>query len=223
MTAVSCVIPAYNEDLTIRAVLEVVTSCPLITEVIVVNDCSQDSTSEVVSSFGSVRLLTNEVNKGKSYSVARGIQEAKGDIIILIDADLTGLSHHHIKNLLSPVLSEEVHMTIGSKDVMWISKIIGLDYIAGERVFKKSLITQYSTMESLESFGLEPFLNELIIKNRWKIRVIKLDGVGHVMKTKKTSLYQGIKDSVLAARQIIGYTGVVGAIQQNIKLVQLKA
>jgi glycosyltransferase involved in cell wall biosynthesis len=89
----SIVIPAYNEDRYIGTLLERVrnvdlTPLGLQKEVIVVDDCSADRTSAVVSGFPEVRLHRQPVNGGKGAAVRQGIAMASGELLIIQDADL---------------------------------------------------------------------------------------------------------------------------------------
>jgi dolichyl-phosphate beta-glucosyltransferase len=92
----SVVIPAYNEERRILKTLERVAAYlqeqEYGSEVIVVDDGSRDRTVDVVASFQvrhPVRLLRNEVNRGKGYSVRRGVMNARGRYILFSDADLS--------------------------------------------------------------------------------------------------------------------------------------
>jgi dolichol-phosphate mannosyltransferase len=93
MPTLSIVIPAYNEERFIGTLLEQVRAVPLSDigvnrEVIVVDDCSRDATSEIVSRSRDVRLHRLPVNSGKGSAVRAGIGLATGDYLIIQDADL---------------------------------------------------------------------------------------------------------------------------------------
>jgi dolichyl-phosphate beta-glucosyltransferase len=93
----SIVIPAYNESARIEATLREIVDCIRSqgwkAEVIVVNDGSTDSTARQVLDFSitapEVRLLENPGNHGKGYSVRHGLLQARGDIVMFTDADLS--------------------------------------------------------------------------------------------------------------------------------------
>ncbi len=95
--ASSIVIPAYNESARIEAALREVVDCVrtqgLNAEVIVVNDGSTDSTARQVLDFSiaapEVRLLENPGNHGKGYAVRHGLLQARGEIVMFTDADLS--------------------------------------------------------------------------------------------------------------------------------------
>jgi dolichyl-phosphate beta-glucosyltransferase len=95
MTGLSVVIAAYNEERVIGDSLARVgtylasTSDP---ELIVVDDGSRDRTCEIVRElterFAFLRLVQNDQNRGKGYSIKHGIQESRGDYVLFTDADL---------------------------------------------------------------------------------------------------------------------------------------
>ncbi len=93
----SIIIPAYNEEArlpeTLHSIATYIRACGRPTEVIVVNDGSQDRTAAVAESlrgeFPALRVLSNEVNRGKGFSVRRGMLEARGRVVLFTDADLS--------------------------------------------------------------------------------------------------------------------------------------
>lgn len=108
---VSVLIPAYNEvDLisqTVAAALEI----PGVTEVIVVDDASTDGTAEAATSAGAHRVIRLHPNAGKGGALNRAWPEARGAILLLLDADLGGsASEGHV--LLEPLLCGEADMSI---------------------------------------------------------------------------------------------------------------
>ncbi len=96
---VSAIVPAYNEEKKIAGVLKTLVSCPLLHEVICVNDGSTDNTAYEIRKVKGVRLINGTTNLGKSYAIVKGVKAAEGDIVIFIDGDLEGLSDLHIKKL----------------------------------------------------------------------------------------------------------------------------
>jgi dolichyl-phosphate beta-glucosyltransferase len=93
----SIVLPAYNESERIPSTLEQILAhaekSDWRVEVLVVNDGSTDDTARIVDAYASnhptVRLLENPGNRGKGYSVRRGMLQARGDVLLFSDADLS--------------------------------------------------------------------------------------------------------------------------------------
>lgn len=93
----SIVIPAFNEEMRLPVTLAQISAYIRVskreTEVIVVDDGSSDRTSQVANSFRGeirrLRVVANDENRGKGYSVRRGMLEAQGRIVLFTDADLS--------------------------------------------------------------------------------------------------------------------------------------
>lgn len=192
---ISCVICAFNEAPRIAAVLAVAASHPLLAEVIVVDDGSTDGTSEVVRGFPGVRLLSHPSNRGKSAAMATGIAAAQSEWLMLLDADLKGLGPQHISALAAPVLAgrAEVSMSLRQNSLL-IFRIIGLDFVSGERVVRKALLSEALTeIHGLPRFGIEVFMNRLIIMRGLPIAVTHWPQVTQSRKTEKLGYWRGLR------------------------------
>ncbi|GHT55111.1 glycosyl transferase [Bacteroidia bacterium] len=98
MKKLSIIIPAYNEGKTIISLLQKVVNVSLIygiqKEIVIVNDCSQDATAELVKEYlathadESITLVQQEKNQGKGAAIRKGLEHITGDYIIIQDADL---------------------------------------------------------------------------------------------------------------------------------------
>lgn len=117
----SIIIPAYNESERLPAsldkVLAYISQQGWNAEVIVVNDGSRDSTADVVRDYARrnpiVRLAENPGNRGKGYAVRNGMSQAKGDIVLFSDADLS--SPIYEANKLLRALAQGADIAIGSR------------------------------------------------------------------------------------------------------------
>lgn len=114
----SVVIPAYNEQATLRQVVETVLQLPCVLEVIVVDDCSQDATPAIVADLSrihpQVRGIRHERNQGKTAAVKSGITASVGDIVIVQDADLE-YDPAEIPDVIGPILQDKADVVYGSR------------------------------------------------------------------------------------------------------------
>lgn len=112
----SIIIPCYNEAKDIAKNAEIVKQylqdCQIDYELILVNDGSKDNTKEVIESIPGVRALSYDTNRGKGGAVKYGIEEAKGDYILFMDADLS-TALEAIPRILE--LAPSYDMVIGSR------------------------------------------------------------------------------------------------------------
>jgi glycosyltransferase involved in cell wall biosynthesis len=143
----SILIPVYNERTVVERSLSLVLGAPLPEnmdrELVVVDDCSTDGTSEILKRLAAAdprfRLLRHEVNQGKGAALRTAIKHATGDFCLVQDADLEYDPSEYIK-LLRPLLSGHADAVFGSR------------YMAGEQTrllpFWHSMINKGLTLVS---------------------------------------------------------------------------
>lgn len=115
---VSIVIPAYNEEEAIgqdlRTIIDAMDSSGRDYEVIVVDDDSSDSTSEIVKSFHGVELIKHRSNRGGGFSRNTGIKAASGDVVVVTDGDGT-YPNQDIPKMLDYMEENDLDMVVGAR------------------------------------------------------------------------------------------------------------
>ncbi len=115
----SIVIPAYNEERFIGTLLDQIKAVDLSPfgldkEIIVIDDCSKDSTTAIVERHDGVILLRMERNGGKGKAVRAGIERASGDYLIIQDADLEYDPNDYIP-MLHALIDKRGEVVYGSR------------------------------------------------------------------------------------------------------------
>jgi len=119
MAVLSVVIPAYNEEKTIRKVLQMVKNVNLEKykvkkEIIVVSDGSRDNTVSEAKKEKGVRVIEQKPNMGKGAAVRAGIQNSTGDIVIIQDADME-YDPNDYPLIIAPILEGKARVVYGSR------------------------------------------------------------------------------------------------------------
>ncbi len=196
----SIVIPAYNEASRVGTTLEKVRvflkSKPYSTELIAVDDGSTDHTSEMLreaaAQFPSARVLRNEPNRGKGYSVRRGVLEARGEFVVFTDADLSA-PIEEMDKLLEALTSTGADAAVGSRALEreligihqpWLREVSGRgfnllvrlftglkihDTQCGLKLFRRSTTRLAFELQKITGFGFDPELLFLIQRIGGKI------------------------------------------------------
>jgi glycosyltransferase involved in cell wall biosynthesis len=185
MYSLSIVIPAFNEECRLEATLEkidaFIKAADWSAEVIVVDDGSIDGTSRLVVRHMQqkpyLRLLQNHINRGKGFSIRRGVEAALGDIILLSDADLSVPMSEASK--LLQAIDEGADIAIGSRGVqaggacaapwhrrlcsagfkMVVQSVLGLrfeDTQCGFKAFKRKPARLIFSRQRIERWGFDP-------------------------------------------------------------------
>lgn len=161
------IIPAYNEENSILAILdELYAKVPNIFEIIVVDDCSKDRTCEIVETYilnhPNVRLLKSPANMGKTAALRRGFKASTGDIVVIQDADLE-YNPEDIPRIIEPIQNGKADVVYGSRFlVRRTTRVLYFRHYLANRflTFISDLLTDMN-MTDIET-GYKAFRGDLI-------------------------------------------------------------
>lgn len=192
----SIVVPAYNEAGRLGICLEGIQSWarrksfPI--EIIVVDDGSVDTSVEIASRFPGVRVLLNLHNRGKGYSVRRGVLEARGDLVLFTDADLSA-PIEETEKLLEAMEACDADAAVGSRALRreligvhqspfreWGGRFFNLlvrvftglkiaDTQCGFKLFRLDTTRAAFELQRTERFGFDPEVLFLVKRSGGKI------------------------------------------------------
>jgi glycosyltransferase involved in cell wall biosynthesis len=165
-SSVSVVVPAYNEERTIGQVLHKLARMGIASEILVVDDGSEDGTVALVRSLdgevAGLRLLEQGVNRGKGAAVRAGIQASTGDIVVIQDADLE-YDPADLPTLLRPLQEDVADAVYGTRlrggepqraHLFW--------HYAGNRMLSLLTNVLYNTTISDMEVGYKAFRGDLV-------------------------------------------------------------
>ena len=160
----SVVIPVYNEVKNIEEILKRVKATKLSSEIIVIDDGSQDGTRDVLKKLDGktgIRVILHEKNQGKGAAVRTGLQAASGDIILIQDADLE-YSPHDFPILLEPINNGTADVVYGSRFLGGPRRVAMFWHMIANKMLTFMTNILYDTILSDMETGYKVFRREVI-------------------------------------------------------------
>ena len=205
MKTISAIICVYNEEKTIKDAVSIVCDY-FFDEVVVVNDGSTDKTDDIMNELSKnyeLKYIKLKENKGKGFAMATGIENAIGEIIAFVDADLSNLKEDHLFELVMPLVHKEADMILGQATETLIDYSINpFKSFTGERsVLKKDILAIVDKMKD-SKFGIETLINFYYQSEGKKVKYVMLKDLKHPTKFDKVSKRQAIKEFAKEGHQI---------------------
>lgn len=176
----SVIIPAYNEEATIAHVVRQVLKLESLFEVIVVDDCSRDKTSEIIRGLTAedarIRLLRHDKNQGKTAALKTGFAQVRGEIVIVQDADLE-YDPAEIPEVIQPIIDGKADVVYGSRFlVRKASRVLYFYHFVANKLltFTSNLFTNINLTDvetGYKAFRSEIMRNMVITSSRFGFEI----------------------------------------------------
>lgn len=173
---ISALIPVYNNEVSVGHVVRTLLDHSGISEVIAVDDGSDDGSFRVLSGISGLRLIRFRRNRGKGAGIAAGWSAAGYPHILTIDADISRLSAAHITELISTYRSGEWDMVLSVNE--YRRNIFAA--VTGQRIYRKSVMLPYTEFAADVGNGIEQVIN-YAHRNK-KVTSVVARNTGHILK-----------------------------------------
>ncbi|HEY9481107.1 MAG TPA: glycosyltransferase family 2 protein [Candidatus Paceibacterota bacterium] len=212
---VSIVIPAFNEEATVADVVRAALSYGGAKQVIVVDDGSTDKTADAARASGAM-VIRLEQNSGKARAMDAGVRAATSDVIVFLDADVTGLDAERISRIAGPVIRGEKEMYVGiraRKTIMLNSVLHLFPILGGERAITRALWEAVPKRRK-KGFEIEIALNHAAKSTTKGMGFELVPGIKNTIKEKKYGLVLGFLRRLRMIWQIACVSFDIYALEQ---------
>ena len=223
---VSVVMPVYNEEATLEAIVRRVKKAAPEVELVAVDDGSADASGSILSRLeaeGLVdRIFVHERNRGKGAALSTGFRGVSGDIVVIQDADLE-YDPAEYPRLLEPILAGRADVVYGSRFMggqphrvlyywhyvgnRWLTRLSNMvtnlnltDMETCYKCFRREVIEQLTIEE--RAFGVEPEITAKVARGGWRVYEV---GISYAGRTYAEGKKIGWRDGVSALRCILLY------------------
>lgn len=216
-STITAIVPSYNEGSRIVAVVTALKAAKHVSEIIVVDD-GGDKNSHAVLAGLPVKLITHKHNKGKAQAVLTGLEAATSKVVLLIDADLTGITPKVIDDMIEKYWLSGCDLLLGDRTREAApNRYVGMSLaFTGERICKKAMLLSQPSLFAHagcdKGYLIVPIMNDLYFGNK-KIGKFVLLGVGQTYKSKKRGwlgFYQDLKLHI----NYLQYLGITKYVNQ---------
>ena len=207
----TAVIPVYNEQKYIGAVLDVLGEVPSLSQIIVIDDGSVDKTAAIVRQKcrhdERIQLIRLPQNKGKAVAMSLGIKASFNDILLFLDGDLIDVHPDYINNLIMPVRQGDCHMTLGiftnGRHQTDLSHKL-TPFLSGQRCLRWSHFQPTPGLGQTK-WGIETALSLYAWHQHYSVKKVLWPGVTHVMRSEKMEGWQGYVSHMRMWADIVVY------------------
>lgn len=195
-------IPAYNEESTVGAVIRVALEAGF--PVVVADDGSKDRTAEIAQKAGAkvVRLVENQ---GKGHALATGLAQINTPFLVMLDADLVGIKSQHLLDMLEPVRQGKLDMSIGvfkSGGFMTDFGNRATPHLSGQRACRTEWL---KSVPNLSQRWPEPPITDHLTATKARWAYVALEGASQVMKEKKRGFWKGLAYRLKMYYELLAY------------------
>lgn len=195
-------IPAYNEESTVGAVIQVALQAGF--AVVVADDGSKDRTSEAAQKAGA-KVVRLPKNQGKGFALALGLHQIHTPFLLMLDADLVGIQPQHLLDMLEPVRQGQLDMAIGvfkSGGFMTDFGNRATPHLSGQRACRTDWL---KSVPNLAQRWPEPPITDHLTATKARWAYISLEGASQVLKEQKRGLLKGIAYRIKMYYELLAY------------------
>jgi len=198
---ITVIIPAYNEEGNLGQVIDEIKNSKNLNEIIVVDNASTDKTAQIAQEHGTKVVFCKD--KGKGYAMEKGLQYAKNEIVIFLDADVKNYVDNVVNVLAKPIIEDEIDfvkstfnrieggkvtqlVTKPMLDILFPNMYKFSEPLSGMIAGKKSMLSE---LQFEKDYGVDIGILLDVIKLGAKVKEVNIgtiENLSHICKTTET-------------------------------------